>query len=150
MRAGNDGLENVSEVGKVSEVVAEEQLRILVIEDDPVYAEFVATTLQAAGHAIALAGTGTAAREQAKAVRPDAVILDLGLPDESGYDTARALRAGILPERSIIILLTATMYPDRDAAEAVGIDIVLSKPVEAAVVTGMIDLVRARRQKRFR
>jgi DNA-binding response OmpR family regulator len=131
-------------------IVSEARLKILVIEDDSVYAEFVATTLQAAGHEITLAETGAAARAQAKSVRPDAVILDLGLPDESGFDTARALRAGILPERSIIILLTASMYPDRDAADAIGIDFVLSKPVEAEVVSGMIDLVRARREKRIR
>ncbi len=130
--------------------VAEQHLEILVVEDDGVYAEFVATTLTSAGHAITVAGTGAAARQRAVELRPDAVILDLGLPDESGYDTARALRGGLLPERSIIILLTASMHPDRDAAQAVGIDFVLSKPVEAAVVAGMIDLVRTLRRRRLR
>jgi CheY-like chemotaxis protein len=58
----------------------------------------------------------------------------------------RALRAD-LAEPAIIILLTADLHPERDLAEAVGIDMVLTKPVQAALVTGMIDLVRTRRRR---
>jgi DNA-binding response OmpR family regulator len=126
----------------------DDQLHILVVEDDPVYAHFVASTLRAAGHEIHVAFDGAQARQQARTGRPDAVILDLGLPDESGYDVARALRKDILDQDAVIILLTANQYPERDMAEAVGIDMILSKPVEPILVTGMIDHVRARRQRR--
>ncbi len=125
-------------------------LKILVVEDDAVYAEFVEMSLRGAGHEVTLATTGADARTHARSSAPDAVVLDLTLPDESGYDIARALRGGLLPPESIIILLTATMYPERDTAEAVGIDIVLTKPVEASLVTGMVDLIRARRRSRLR
>ncbi len=128
----------------------EDRLKILVVEDDRVYADFVATTLGAAGHEVALAGTGAEARTQAAAFVADAVVLDLGLPDEDGYGVARALRAGILRDGAVIILLTANMFPEREVAEAVGIDIVLSKPVQAELVTGIVDLVHARRKKRAR
>ena len=128
----------------------QDRLKILVVEDDRVYSEFIAQTLREAGHDITLAVDGASAREQARATNPDAVILDLGLPDESGFETARALRAGILGTASIIVLLTANLFPDRDAAEALGIDIVLSKPVQPAVVVGIIDLVHARRGNRRR
>lgn len=126
----------------------EDRLHILVVEDDPVYAHFISSTLRAAGHDIIIAFDGAQAREQVRTGKPDAVILDLGLPDESGYDTARALRRGLLDDTAVIILLTANQYPERDMAEAVGIDMVLSKPVEPTLVTGMIDHVRARRQRR--
>ena len=126
----------------------DERLKILVVEDDPVYAEFVATTLRGAGHEVDIAGSGAAARERARAWRPDAVILDLGLPDESGYEVGRALRREILGEAAIIILLTASLYPQRDMADAVGIDIVFSKPVEPQLVTGMVDLIHQRRSTR--
>jgi len=125
-----------------------EQLKILVVDDDTVYAEFVASTLRAVGHDVTVARDGADARRAARVTRADAVVLDLVLPDESGYDTARALRE-LLPAEAIIILLTANLYPDRDVAEAVGIDIVLSKPVEPQLVTGMVDLVRSRRAKRL-
>jgi len=125
----------------------QDRLNILVIEDDHVYASFVANTLREAGHDVVVASSGAAGREEAQKRPPDAVILDLGLPDESGYDLARALRRGILPSTSVILLLTANLYPERDRADAVGIDVVLSKPVEPDVVRGMIDLVRTRRMK---
>ena len=126
----------------------DERLEILVIEDDPVYAEFVAGTLREAGHEVYDAASGAAARDRITTSKPDAVILDLVLPDESGYDTARALRR-VLPSTSVIILLTADLYPERDLADAVGIDIVLTKPVEPALVIGMVELVRARRRRKL-
>lgn len=129
--------------------MVDEILTILVVEDDPVYAEFVSSTLRAAGHDTAIAYDGASAREQARRERPHAVILDLGLPDQSGYDVARELRRGILDSAAVIILLTAHPTPGRDLAEAVGIDIVLSKPVEPVLVSAMIDHVRARRQLRL-
>lgn len=125
----------------------DERLSILVVEDDPVYAEFVTMVLRGAGHDVAAVTTGAAAREQVQARTPDAVVLDLVLPDENGYELARALRA-LLPA-SVIILLTADLFPELDRAESVGIDIVLSKPVEADLVTGMIGHIRARRQRRL-
>jgi DNA-binding response OmpR family regulator len=124
----------------------DERLRILVVEDDPVYAEFITMVLRGAGHEVAEATTGAAARGHVVAHTPDAVILDLGLPDESGYELARALRARLAG--AVIILLTADLFPHLDRAESVGIDIVLSKPVEADLVTGMIDHIRARRQRK--
>jgi DNA-binding response OmpR family regulator len=127
----------------------DEALTILVVEDDPVYAEFVASTLRAAGHDTSIAYDGASAREYARRERPHAVILDLGLPDQSGYEVARELRTGILDGAAVIILLTANPSPGLDMAEAVGIDIVLSKPVEPLLVSGMIDHVRARRQRRM-
>jgi DNA-binding response OmpR family regulator len=126
----------------------DEHLEILVIEDDPVYAEFVAGTLREAGHAVHDVASGAAARERVTATKPDAVILDLVLPDESGYDTAKALRL-VLPPTSVIILLTADLYPQRDLADDVGIDIVLTKPVEPALVIGMVELVRTRRRRKL-
>jgi len=125
-----------------------ERLRILVVEDNPTYAEFVAGTLRTAGHEVHLATHGALARDHARAHILDAVVLDLGLPDESGYDVAKGLRE-VLPATAIIILLTAELYPQRDIADAVGIDMVISKPVEAELVTGLVDLVRSRRALRL-
>ena len=123
---------------------------MLVVEDDGVYAEFMVDTLRRAGHQVSLATDGASARLAAVDLVPDAVVLDLRLPDESGYDVARALRRGLLPEHSVIIVLTAERYPPLDAASAVGVDIVLNKPVEAELVIGMIDHIRAQRAARIR
>lgn len=127
----------------------DDKLDILVVEDDHVYAGFVATTLREAGHEVMIAATGGDARHLATARPPHAVILDLMLPDGTGYEVARGLRDGILPEDAVIILLTADLYPQRDLADSVGIDVVLSKPVEPELVLGMVDLVRSRRSRRL-
>lgn len=126
----------------------DERLEILVIEDDPVYAEFVAETLRGAGHDVTDVASGAAARAHVETRKPHAVILDLQLPDATGYDIARALRL-VLPSTSVIILLTADLYPERDLADAVGIDIVLTKPVEPKLVIGMVELVRTRRRRKL-
>lgn len=126
----------------------DDALRILVVEDDQVYAEFVAETLRAAGHQVTHVLTAAGARARVDSAPFDAVLLDLALPDGSGYDVARALRAQ-LPPAAIILLLTATLHPERDLADAVGIDIVLSKPIDVRLVGDMVDLVRARRRRRL-
>jgi DNA-binding response OmpR family regulator len=122
-------------------------LNILVIEDDPVYSEFLVDTLTAAGHVVAVAASGAVARTQVASHHPDVVVLDLGLPDGNGYELARSLRSSSLPVGSTIIMLTAQLHPQRDMAEAAGIDIVLSKPVEADAVIGLVDLVHERRNR---
>lgn len=122
-------------------------LQILVVEDDTVYAEFIATTLRDAGHAVEIAPTGADACALAPTMRPHAVVMDLQLPDTTGYDLARDLRRDFLDASSIVILLTANLYPQHDVASAVGIDMVLTKPVEPALVIGMVELIRVRRRR---
>jgi DNA-binding response OmpR family regulator len=126
----------------------DEALTILVVEDDPIYADFLSRTLRDCGHDVDHVTSGAAAERHCAGQRPDVVMLDLRLPDRSGYDIALALRK-LLSPTSIIIVLTAELHPERDRADAVGIDMVLTKPIEARLVAGMIELVRARRQRRF-
>lgn len=127
----------------------EERVRILVIEDDAGYAEFVVDTLRGDGHHVMAASTAAAAREHAATLQPDAVILDLRLPDADGYELARQLRRDLLPETSIIIVLTADLFPERERLEVFGIDMVLSKPVEPALVRGIVDVVRSHRRRKL-
>jgi DNA-binding response OmpR family regulator len=125
-----------------------ERLRILVVEDDAIYASFLAETLREAGHDVVVAPDGTAARALIGAA-PDAVLLDLKLPGESGYEIARAIR-GQLPPTSSIILLTASINPEQDVATAVGIDLVLTKPVSEQLVVDIVGFVRERRERKLR
>jgi DNA-binding response OmpR family regulator len=126
-----------------------DRLKILVVEDDPIYADFVRTNLQEQGHIVETTDSGAGARARAATLLPDAVILDLRLPDESGYDVARALRGGILPASAVIVLLTASAYPELDTADAVGIDIVITKPIERELVANMVRFVHERRRRKL-
>jgi DNA-binding response OmpR family regulator len=124
-------------------------LNILVVEDDPDGGDLVAEILRSDGHDVRLARDGASALAAARASMIDAVLLDLHLPDLLGYEVARLLREGILPDSSTIIMLTGDATAELDRANVIGIDIVLHKPVEAIVLGRLIDFVRTRRRRKF-
>lgn len=127
-----------------------QRLKILVVEDDPIYAHFIVTTLGDAGHDMTLARDAATALELARVDVPDAIVLDLRLPgNASGYDVARVLRRDVLGPGAVIIVLTAELYPHLDSAAAVDVDLVLNKPVDPDLVRGLVDHVRQRRQRRL-
>ena len=66
--------------------------RILVVDDNIDSAEVLGTLLEQLGHEVFVAYTGARAIEVAHERRPDVILLDLALPDVSGYDVARSLR----------------------------------------------------------
>ena len=68
-------------------------IRILLIEDDTRLAAMVSEYLQSVGYSVTHAATGADGLQQVKGVVPDAVVLDLMLPDMDGLDVCRALRA---------------------------------------------------------
>lgn len=77
--------------------------RILIVEDTPAQADLALTLLRDLGHEIRIAETGEAALEQAESWRPDAILMDLQLPDFSGFEVMRRLRARGL-EAGIIVV----------------------------------------------
>jgi CheY-like chemotaxis protein len=88
------------------------------------------TVLQMQGHETFEAASGSEALEVAARVLPDVVLLDIGLPDRSGYDVGRELRA-LLGRRSRLIALTGYGQPDdRARSQAADFDAHLVKPVE--------------------
>ena len=66
--------------------------RVLVAEDDPSTRELIDIALQDAGYDCVLAADGRAALEQARATRPDLVLLDVGMPVMTGDEVHRELR----------------------------------------------------------
>jgi two-component system phosphate regulon response regulator OmpR len=81
--------------------------RILVVEDDPRLAAMLDEYLRNHGYAVSQAATGAQALEKLSAEAPDAIILDLMLPDMDGLDVCRKLR-----ERSDLPVLMLTARGD--------------------------------------
>ena len=77
---------------------------ILLVEDEPAIAEPLAETLTREGFHLEVAGTAAGAVEAAGRVRPDLILLDLMLPDGSGFDVCREVRRN---SQVPIIMLTA-------------------------------------------
>jgi CheY-like chemotaxis protein len=104
-------------------------LRILIIEDEPDTANTLSLLLKPHGHEIALACDGLSGLEMADRNPPDVVLLDIGLPDLSGYEVATRIRQqpGTRP-----FIIATTGYGDlasRDQSKAAEIDLHLVKPV---------------------
>ena len=103
---------------------------VLLIEDNEDGREMMATMLAAHGHPVYQAADGLQGVSQAQACKPDAALVDIGLPGIDGYEVARRLRAD--PATCTIRLIAVTGYglPDdqRRVMEA-GFDQHLVKPV---------------------
>jgi two-component system phosphate regulon response regulator PhoB len=84
-----------------------DQRRVLIVEDEPDVARLLAFNLESAGFAVQIAATVTAALAKARERRPEVVVLDLMLPDGSGFDVCRALRADPATADVGVLMLTA-------------------------------------------
>ena len=104
---------------------------ILVVEDDRELREVIVRGLREERFAAAGAGTGAAAIERISAQAPDALVIDVGLPDADGRDLCQALRArGV---SSPVIFLTARdALVDRLAGFGAGGDDYMVKPFSLA------------------
>jgi two-component system KDP operon response regulator KdpE len=100
--------------------------RVLVVEDDPSVSRTVAHNLEGHGFRVQGADTGEGGLEAAERFRPDIVLLDLGLPDMSGFEVIDRLR-----ERTavpIVVLSVRGGEPDKVRALDAGADDYLTKP----------------------
>src|SRR5215467_3620903 len=101
--------------------------RVVVVEDDPLQAESLAFILRQEGYVVDLASTGAEALVIARGQpAPDTVLLDVALPDLSGVEVARRLRAG---SNVPIIMLTARRNEiDKITGLDAGADDYVTKP----------------------
>ena len=110
--------------GSASEALAAS--RVLVVDDELPLLRALATNLRARGYVVDLAPTGEEALELATRRRPDAVILDLGLPGISGIEVIEGLRGWTAVP--IIILSARGAEHDKVAALDAGADDYVTKP----------------------
>lgn len=97
------------------------------VDDEVVLAEMVSMALRYEGWDITTAVDGTSALAAARAVRPDAVVLDVMLPDMSGLDVLSRLHAQN-PELPVLLLTAKDAVEDRIAGLTAGGDDYVTKP----------------------
>ncbi len=103
--------------------------RVLVVEDDADIRTVLRTLLESAGFRAEVAGTAARALLEARANRPDAVLVDLGLPDRDGQQLIRDIRAfATIP---IIVLSARSAEQEKIAALDNGADDYVTKPFNA-------------------
>jgi two-component system, OmpR family, KDP operon response regulator KdpE len=100
--------------------------KILIVDDEPAIRRFLKASLETQGFQIVAAENGAQALSAAAQLKPDLMILDLGLPDLDGIEVIRQVRAGgALP---IIVLSVRNDEPGKVAALDAGADDYMVKP----------------------
>jgi two-component system OmpR family response regulator len=109
-------------------------IRVLVADDEPNLAELVTMALRMEGWEIRSVGDGASAIRVAREFRPDAVVLDVMLPDLSGLEVLRRLRAES-PYLPVLLLTAKDAVEDRIAGLTAGGDDYVTKPFSLEEVT---------------
>jgi DNA-binding response OmpR family regulator len=117
-------------------------MRVLVIEDDMDTAESMALVLHDLRHEVEFALTGKSGLSVARRFRPEVVFLDIGLPDVSGIGGKLRREAGV-PAATIIAIMGKTGLGDRERALQAGCDYYVRKPVDPALIEGLLKTKRS-------
>jgi PAS domain S-box-containing protein len=105
--------------------------RVLIVDDNDDGAESLAMLLRISGHQTYKAHDGIAAIEEAERLRPDAVLLDIGLPGMNGYEACRRIREQPWGKDVLLVALTGWgQEEDRHRSEAAGFDAHMVKPAD--------------------
>ena len=96
-------------------------VRVLVVDDEPSLAELLSSVLRYEGWSVRTAGNGADAVRSAREFRPDAVVLDIMLPDFDGVEVMRRMRQD-LPDICVLFLTARDAVEDRVAGLTAGGD----------------------------
>ena len=91
-----------------------DEIRVLVVDDEPANRTWLAKTLEPAGFTVVPASGGREAIQLARSIKPDFVVLDLMMPEVTGFDVVEALRADESTRDVPIMVLTATNLTEAD------------------------------------
>jgi len=101
-------------------------MKVLLVDDDDTLRQTLGIGLRAAGHEVLVAGDGRTALQSADEDRPDVIVLDLGLPDLSGFDVLRRVRAwSTVP---VVVLSARAESAEKVEALDLGADDYVTKP----------------------
>lgn len=119
-------------------------LRILVVDDNADAAQMLALYLESLGHHVLIAHSSKSALARAKLEKPDACILDIGLPEMDGNELARQLRAGQETAHAFLVAVTGYGHEhDKLNSMAAGFDQHLVKPVDVSKLATLLDQHRS-------
>ena len=119
--------------------------RVLVVDDNQDGVESLAALLTLSGHEVLMCHDGLDAVEKAKSFRPDAILLDIGLPKLDGYGVCRRIREQ--PGGNDILMIAMTGWgqaDDRRKSRDAGFDSHCVKPVDHAVLVDLLTQPRSR------
>jgi CheY-like chemotaxis protein len=112
---------------------------ILFVEDTTEQRDLVAMFLGMNGYRVEVANNGIDGLAQARKLRPDLILLDLGMPKMDGYQMMEELRADEeLKDTPVVVISAWTAAKHRKQAEAAGADDFISKPFELTHILTLV------------
>jgi CheY-like chemotaxis protein/two-component sensor histidine kinase len=127
---------------------AAEGRRILIVDDNIDAAESLSLLLSVAGHETEVCHDGESALHAAERLRPDMILLDIGLPGLSGLDVCRQVRTKSWGQETMVIALTGWGQElNRRQSEEAGFDHHLVKPVDYDVLDALLTSMDSSRVK---
>jgi CheY-like chemotaxis protein len=112
--------------------------KILIVDDEPLTLEMLSTFLRLIGHDAIEALSTRQAKDKLLYMEPDAMLLDIMLPDMNGLDFCRELRRDPKTTRLPIIMISAHAPPMTKEAEAAGANGYLAKPINLMALKGSL------------
>ena len=121
--------------------------RILIVDDNRDSADSLAMLLKIMGNEVGTAYDGEQAVEAAEALRPDVVLLDIGMPKLNGYDACRRIREQPWGQGMFLIALTGWgQEEDRRRTEEAGFNQHMVKPVDPAALMKLLASLSAEQE----
>jgi CheY-like chemotaxis protein len=120
-------------------------LRVMVVDDNRDAAILMGRLLRTLGNDVQVAHDGFTALEVAEQFRPEAILLDIGLPEMDGYDTARMIRE--LPALKEVLIIAVTGWgqeEDKEKGKQAGFDHHVVKPADSATLMQLLSGARNR------
>jgi DNA-binding response OmpR family regulator len=115
---------------------------VLVVDDERKIRELVGTYLERDGYRVIQASTGHSAVELARRLRPDLVVLDLGLPDIPGDEVIASLREG--SDVPVVMLTARASEGDRISGLKLGADDYVTKPFSPRELVARVEAILRR------
>jgi len=134
-------------VESAKEEIMPTKFKILLVDDNEVAAQGLGKLLEHRGHTVLLRYTGKSALEAILSFQPDVVLLDIGLPDITGYEVAEQVRAQPKAARPILVALTGYgQAQDKRETSKAGMAYHLTKPVGIADIEAVLGRINAKRE----
>jgi response regulator RpfG family c-di-GMP phosphodiesterase len=114
-------------------------VRLLLVDDDPGLRALLRTTLEVVDIDVDEAESALEADELIRTSRPDAVVLDVGMPGMDGLSFCRKLRADPATSEIPVVLLTGMDDTTQEAASAAGVNAFLRKPFSPLELLGVVE-----------
>jgi CheY-like chemotaxis protein len=121
-------------------------IKVLAVDDNEMHCYALRRILEHSGFEVFIASSGSDALSIARDCRPDVVLLDINLPDVSGYDVCSQLKQDEVTRRIPVVFHTATEAtgPARSYAESVGASGFLTYPIDGAQLASVLQGAAAR------